>query len=65
MWAERKFSLVNGMHTVLAFMTLGELFTPDDGDKEYILLKYTKIRRDDQRMCEAWRMARVAQLLEK
>jgi len=57
--------LVNGMHTVLAFMTLGELFAPDDGGREYILLKYTKIPRDSQRMCEAWRMARVAQLLEK
>jgi len=64
--SERKFSLVNGMHTVLAFMTLDELFL-DDGDpsREYILRKYTKMPRDAQRMCEAWRTARVAQLLEE
>jgi hypothetical protein len=60
-----KFSLVNGMHTMLAFMTLRELFTDDDGGREYILLKYSKVPRDQQRMMEAWRTARVAQLIEK
>jgi len=64
--SERKFSLVNGMHTVLAFMTLRAEFV-DDGNssREYVLRKYTKMARDEQRMCEAWRSARAAQLLEK
>jgi len=63
--SERKFTLVNGMHTTLAFMTLRELFTDDDGGREYILLKYAKVPREQQRMMEAWRTARVAQLIDK
>ena len=62
--SERKFSLVNGMHTVLAFMTLLEQFEDDDGGREYILLKYSQLSREGQRMCEAWRTARAAQLLQ-
>jgi len=63
--SERKFSLVNGMHTVVAFMTLIDQWVADDGGREYVLLKYTRLERASQRMCEAWRMARAAQLLEK
>jgi len=63
--SERKFSLVNGMHTTLAFMTLTALFRENDGECEYILLKYTKVPREQQCMLEAWRTARVAQLLDK
>jgi len=63
--SERKFTLVNGMHTTIAFMTLGELFTENDGGREYILLKYTKVPREAQRTMEAWRIARVAQLIER
>ena len=38
---ERKLSLVNGMHTVLAFLTLRELFVPNQArGAEYVLLKY-------------------------
>ena len=40
------------MHTVLAFMTLEKQFTGNDGGKEYILLKYTRMHRDNQRVCE-------------
>ena len=62
---ERKLSLVNGMHTVLAFMTLNALFSPAHAEgKEHVLLKYSDMRRDAQRTCEAWRAARVARLLE-
>jgi len=62
---ERKLSLVNGMHTVLAFMTLDALFSPDQpASKELVLLKYSDMRRDAQRTCEAWRTARVARLLD-
>jgi len=63
--SERKFSLVNGMHTVVAFMTLQDNWVEDDGGREYVLLKYTKMRRASQRMCEAWRTARAAQLIDK
>ena len=58
--SHRKFSLVNGMHTTLAFMTLDELYVADDGGREYVLLKYTQMPRQQQRMCEAWRSARCA-----
>ncbi len=68
---ERKFSLVNGMHTVLAFMTLVEEYDDecliDETSceaKEYILLKYDRLARPQQRMLEAWRAARIAQLLQ-
>ena len=50
------------MHTVIAFMTLIDNFEEDDGGREYVLLKYTKIPRESQRMCEAWRTARAAQV---
>jgi len=64
--SERKFTLVNGMHTVVAFMTLLAEFVDDDSSsREYVLRKYTQMPRDSQRMCEAWRTARAAQLLEK
>ena len=63
--SERKFSLVNGMHTVVAFLTLQQLYRRDDGGREYILLKYDQLPRADQRMCEAWRTARVAQLISE
>jgi len=63
--SERKFSLVNGMHTVLAFMTLEALFEEGDSGREYMLLKYCKVPRAQQLLCEAWRAARAAQLLEK
>jgi len=62
--SQRKFSLVNGMHTTLAFMTLGELYVEDDGGREYVLLKYTQMPREQQRTCEAWRSARCAQLID-
>ena len=62
---ERKLSLVNGMHTVLAFMTLDALFSASHAEgKEHVLLKYSDMRRDAQRTCEAWRAARVARLLD-
>ena len=48
--SQRKFSLVNGMHTTLAFMTLDELYVSDDGGREYVLLKYTQLPRAQQRM---------------
>ena len=63
--SERKFTLVNGMHTTLAFMTLAALFRENDGGCEYILLKYTKVPRDQQCMIEAWRTVRVAQLIDQ
>jgi len=62
--SERKLSLVNGMHTMLAFMTLNKLFTENDGGREYVLLKYAKVPREAQRMVEAWRTARTAQLID-
>ena len=64
---ERKLSLVNGMHTVLAFMTLDALFSEADAQaegREHVLLKYSDMGRDAQRTCEAWRAARVARLLD-
>jgi hypothetical protein len=62
---ERKLSLVNGMHTVLAFMTLDALFSTSHAEgKEHVLLKYSDMGRDAQRTCEAWRAARVARLLD-
>ena len=62
----RKFSLVNGMHTVMAFLTLGAAFDASaDVDREYVLLKYASMRRADQRRVEAWRTARVAELLDE
>jgi len=65
--SERKLSLVNGMHTVLAFMTLRAQYEPPVAgeQREYILLKYDEMSRQDQRMCEAWRTARAAQLIQK
>ncbi|KAH8085634.1 hypothetical protein JL720_7626 [Aureococcus anophagefferens] len=63
--SERKFSLVNGMHTVLAFLTLHRLYGPSASGREYVLLKYTQMRRCDQRAVEAARSARVAALLDK
>lgn len=44
----RKFSLVNGMHTVMAFMTLVAEYD-GSSDREYVLKKYTRLSRDDQR----------------
>jgi len=62
--SERKFSLVNGMHTVLAFMTLGRNFDPHAlGEREYLLSKYSRMSPDEQRRVEAWRAARVAKLI--
>ena len=57
--SERKFSLVNGMHTVVAFLTLDYMYNPvDPGGREYVLIKYSKMRRAEQRKVEAWRTAR-------
>ena len=64
-YSERKLSLVNGMHTVLAFMTIDKQWIGNDGGKEYVLLKYERMHRDNQRVCEAWRTARVAALLQE
>jgi hypothetical protein len=64
-FSERKLSLVNGMHTVLAFMTLDKQWRGNDGGKEYVLLKYERMHRSNQRVCEAWRTARVAALLHE
>jgi hypothetical protein len=50
---------------LLPARVFAELFVDDDGGREYILLKYSKLDRPGQRMCEAWRAVRVAQLLEK
>lgn len=63
--SDRKLALVNGMHTTLAFMTLQDEFDLEEEGCEYILLKYTKLPRERQRMVEAWRTCRVAQLLER
>ncbi|KAH8071822.1 hypothetical protein JL720_11323 [Aureococcus anophagefferens] len=59
--SKRKASLVNGMHTVLSFLTLQEV--GPDGDAT--LLKYSDMRRSNQRLVEAWRTVRVAELLEE
>ena len=59
--AKRKASLVNGMHTVLSFLTLNAR-GPRGGAT---LLKYPQMRRSDQRLVEAWRTVRVAELLEE
>jgi len=59
-----KFSLVNGMHTVMAFMTLVAEYD-GSSDREYVLKKYTRLSRDDQRTVEAWRAARIAELLDQ
>jgi len=76
--SERKFSMVNGMHTVLAFMTLCQDYRlpgapqPEKNSpapaipadkQEYVLLKYSKMPREQQLMCEAWVTLRAAQLL--
>jgi hypothetical protein len=45
----RKFSLVNGMHTVVAFMTLAAEYDATL-DREYVLKKYTRVSREDQQM---------------
>ncbi|KAL3924151.1 MAG: hypothetical protein SGPRY_003998 [Prymnesium sp.] len=65
-YSDRKLSLVNGMHTVLAFMTLCQQYeTPQNGEqREYILLKYDEMERADQRVCEVWRAARIAELVQ-
>jgi hypothetical protein len=64
--SERKFSLVNGMHTVVAFLTLDYMYNPvDPGGREYVLIKYAKMRRAEQRKVEAWRTARIARLIEQ
>ena len=64
--SERKFSLVNGMHTVVAFLTLDYMYNPvDPGGREYVLIKYSKMRRAEQRKVEAWRTARIARLIEQ
>lgn len=69
--SERKFSLVNGMHTVVAFLTLdysydGAPFVKtSEGTREYVLIKYSKMRRAEQRKVEAWRTARIARLIEQ
>jgi len=63
--SERKFSLVNGMHTVLAFLTLDAIYDSRSSGREYVLLKYTAMRRATQRRIEAWRTARVAKLLDE
>ena len=43
-------------------MTLIDNYVDNDGGREYVLLKYTKMRRESQRTCEAWRTARAAQV---
>ncbi|KAH8070052.1 hypothetical protein JL721_5274 [Aureococcus anophagefferens] len=58
--SKRKASLVNGMHTVLSFLTLQEV-----GPGGATLLKYSDMRRSNQRLVEAWRTVRVAELLEE
>ena len=60
--SERKFHLVNGMHTVMAFETLDAFY--EGGDREYVLLKYASMRRKFQRRVEAWRYAKIAGLLD-
>jgi len=69
---QRKLSLVNGMHTVLAFMTLQAHFVPHDDDLEghllendQVLLKYAHMTRAQQRTVEAWRTARAYMLLRE
>ena len=44
-------------------MTLGAQYVPNDGGREYVLLKYDNLDRARQRIIEAWRTARVAVLL--
>mmetsp|Transcript_66808 Transcript_66808/g.150906 ORF Transcript_66808/g.150906 Transcript_66808/m.150906 type:complete len:807 (-) Transcript_66808:273-2693(-) len=61
--SERKFSLVNGMHTVMAFMTLIKSF--EGVDQEYVLAKYPRLPREEQLVVEAWRAARAAQLMDE
>ena len=60
--SKRKLTLVNGIHTVIAFMTLVNNYT--GFDKEYVLNKYTHMSREDQSMVESWRCARIAELLD-
>jgi len=61
--SQRKFSLVNGMHTVMAFLTLINQY--EGPDREYVLEKYVNMKRSDQRMVEAWRAARISELMEE
>jgi len=63
-YSERKFSLVNGMHTVIAFMTLARQYD-NQVLQEYILLKYKFMTISQQREVRAWITARVAELVEK
>jgi hypothetical protein len=53
--SKRKFTLVNGMHTVMAFLTLIKTYDKDhqgsgeeDEGNEAVLLKYSQLGRDDQ-----------------
>ena len=61
--SKRKFTLVNGMHTVMAFITLINDFSGID--QEYVLNKYTRMSKSDQRMVQAWRCARIAELMDE
>eukprot|EP00239_Pterosperma_sp_CCMP1384_P005050 CAMPEP_0197848848 /NCGR_PEP_ID=MMETSP1438-20131217/10215_1 /TAXON_ID=1461541 /ORGANISM="Pterosperma sp., Strain CCMP1384" /LENGTH=945 /DNA_ID=CAMNT_0043461277 /DNA_START=270 /DNA_END=3107 /DNA_ORIENTATION=- len=66
--AERKTKLVNGMHTVLAFTSLLSRWKRGktiSASEEYVLVKYARLSRQDQRMLEAQRTVRVAQLLQR
>ena len=51
---------------VVAFLTLDYMYNPvDPGGREYVLIKYAKMRRAEQRKVEAWRTARIARLIEQ
>ena len=61
--SKRKFTLVNGMHAVMAFITLCLQYRGPD--REYMLVKYAFMPRRHQLVVEAWRTARVAQLIDE
>jgi len=60
----RKFSLVNGMHTVVAFTTLVKKYDPNLV-QEYLLIKYINMRPRSQEAIRAWSVARVGEIIEK
>lgn len=63
-YSERKFSLVNGMHTVISFMTLRGSYD-SSVLQEYVLLKHDQMTVEQKREVQAWVVTRIAQLVEK
>jgi hypothetical protein len=65
---KRKFSIVNGGHSVLAFMTLREndADPEEDEDKQsYMLIKPTKADKEIKKEIDAWTGMRIVQLIDE